>query len=438
MPTATRRALALVLSCSSLALTACGVEVGEVPPNDPPPTPATGALLWSRTYGGKFDDAAGSLVLTPDSHARFVGHGPLDGSTDPGEARGLLMDVDGDGTLAAHQRLGSSSLYPIGVSAQALGLDGQHIVAGRFEHATSLSGCPIASPLGYGGELVAALDDQGACLWATTFAADVAFSSLEVGPTGEILVAGEGQPGASLGAGVTLPTPPDGGASFYARFSATGKPLSTQQVGEFTLPLAGLDHDGVVVATRTSLSRLDAGGATTWSQAISETAGIRALAVAGSGVVVVISEPTQHTLRSFHAGDGSEAWKLDLAGAPLEEVGNVALGASDGGAVVIAAHLAGGKTISLGGTSLSGTGKNNLFWALVDGAGVVQRSKVVPVDGTIYPYGVATDPTGDVWVLGIFTGGVDFGDGLHTAHPSPPPVTALDPVGYDVFLARYH
>ena len=62
----------------------------------------------------------------------------------------------------------------------------------------------------------------------------------------------------------------------------------------------------------------------------------------------------------------------------------------------------------------------------------------MPVAGTVYPSAVATDVAGDVWVLGTFSGSVDFGDGVHTALSSPPPVTALDPFGYDVFLARYH
>lgn len=442
MPTAKFRALALALSCSSLALSACNVEV-DVAPETPPPaviaTPAQGALLWSRAYGGPFDDFAESLVLTPDGHARFSGHGLIDGSTDPGEVRGLLMDVDGEGGLAAHQRLGSSSLYPVGVSEEAVGLKGQHVITGGFGHATSLAGCALNGPQGFGGELVAALDDQGACLWATTLAASVAFSSLDVNPAGEILIAGVGKPGGSLGSGVTLPTPQQGGAKFYARFSATGTPLFAQGVDGFALPLAGFDPDGgVVVSGQTSLARADAQGSTTWSWEIPDTSMVNALAVAGPSVVVVIREEAQLTLRSFHTSDGNEAWRVDVTGAEPTALGTMVLGASEGGNVVVAAHLAGGKTISLGTTELSGTGENNLFWALLDGAGSVLRSRIVPVDGTVYPSSVATDAAGDVWVLGTFSGSVDFGDGLHTAHAAPPPMTALDPFGYDVFLVRYH
>ena len=88
---------------------------------------------------------------------------------------------------------------------------------------------------------------------------------------------------------------------------------------------------------------------------------------------------------------------------------------------------------------ISATGKDNLVWALLDATGALVRSKVVPVDGSVYPSSAATDAKGDVWVLGIFTGSVDFGDGLHTSATPPPPTgSPLDVTGYDVFLVRYH
>jgi outer membrane protein assembly factor BamB len=449
MPSAKIRALALALSCSSLALPACNgdveVAIDSTLETPPPPvvtaTPPKGALLWSRVYGGQFDDAAGPLVLLPDGQSRFIGKGLLDGSTDPGEVRGLLMEVDGKGDLAAHQRLGTSSLYPVGVGQEAVGLNGQRVIAGRFSHGTSLAGCALQGPTGYGGEFVAALDEQGACLWATTFAASVGFSSIDVGATGEILVAGEGKPGASLGAGVTLPTPTDagGGSRFHARFSATGAPLSAHEVDGFAMPLARFDHDGgIVVAGQNSLARVDAKGTTSWSVQMPESVYIGSLVVAGPSVVVELRDDAGAALRSFHVSDGTEAWKVAIAGSESTELGALSIAASDGGAVVVAAHLAGGKTVSLGTEALTGKGVNNLLWALFDGDGGVVRSQIVPVDGTIYPSAVATDAGGDVWVLGSFSGSVDFGDGLHTAHPSPPPTTALDPFGYDVFLARYH
>lgn len=453
MPTAKLSALALALSCSSLALAACNGSVdtaidsdSNAPAEPPPPvviaTPPKGALLWSRTYGGQFDDAAGPLVLLPEGQARFTGHGLLDGSTDPGESRGLLMEVDGKGDLAAHQRLGSSSLYPVGVSEEAVGVNGQHILVGRFEHGTSLAGCALVGPKGYGGEFVAALDAQGTCLWATTFAASVAFSSLEVNPAGDIVVAGEGKPGATLGSGVMLPTPAEdkgGGSRFYARFSATGAPLSAHEVDGFAMPLARFDHDGgLVVSGQNSLSRIDAEGVTSWSVQMPESVYIDSLVVAGPSVVVEMQDQGTAGLRSFHVSDGGEVWKVDIAGAEWTKIGRPVVAASEGGAVVVAAHLAGGTTVSLGSKKLTGEGESNLVWALLDGAGGVVRSQIVPVDGTIYPSAVATDAEGDVWVLGTFSGSVDFGDGLHTAHPSPPPMTALDPFGYDVFLARYH
>lgn len=450
MPSRTRGALTLVLSFSSLALGACqgGIAQETGPPGttsstgSPAAAAPTGELLWSRTYGEGWDDSAGSLVLAEGGSARFLGQGQLDGATDPAEARQLLMEVDGDGALGRHDRIGSSSVYRVGLSLEAVGMKGQHIVAGSFPQGGELAGCALKSPTGFGGQMIAALDEAGACLWATTFAASVTFSSLDVSSTGAILVGGIGKPGASLGSGLTLPVPEQGGggARFYALYSATGTLLSLSEAGEpGALPIARFDaQGGVILATQTSVTRLGAPDGSSWSWELPAPGGVRALVVAGPSVVMGSWESNQLTLRSLRSSDGGEAWAMAISGASDTDLGPIGLGGSDGGNVVLAAHFAGEKTISLGGTKLTGTGKDNLFWALIDGSGSVLRSRVVPVGGTIYARDAATDANGDVWVLGTFTGSVDFGDGLHPGHPMPPPVKPLDPTGYDVFLARYH
>lgn len=442
----------MVLSCSVVALAACTGNVAEenappgtttittTPSSGPPATPATGALLWSRTYGEGWDDSGKSLVLTENGNARFLGQGQLDGPTEPSETRQMLMEVDGDGGLVRHDRIGSSSVYKVGLSIEAVSVEDQHVVTGRFEHADDLSGCALESPTGYGGELVAALDAEGACLWATTFAASVTFSSLDVSPTGAILIGGVGTPGASLGSGVTLPVPEQGSARFYARYSATGKLVSVHEAeGPGALPIARFDGEGgLVLATHASVARLDAQDATSWSWEQPEPGAVRAMVVAGPNVVVGSWESSQLTLRSLRASDGSEVWKMAISEASATDLGPIGLGGSDGGNVVLAAHFPGDKTIVLGDTKLTGTGNENLFWALIDGSGSVLRSQIVPVSGTIYASDAATNDAGDVWVLGTFTGSVDFGDGLHPGHAVPPPMMPLDPTGYDVFLARYH
>lgn len=440
MPSSTRHSLALLLSCSALTLPACCGEVLDetTPPDETTTAPAAGALLWSRTYGGPFDDRAGSLVLTPDSHAHFLARGGIDGA--PDDPRSLLVDVDGDGELVSQPRLGSSSLYPITMGDAALGADGQLVLSGHFDHPTSLSGCALTGPFGHGGEVVAALDENGACLWATTFG-ELFFSSLDVSAGGEILLAGAGKPGLSLGAGVTLP-PSNGPGSqkFYARLSAAGTPLSAHDVGLGVPPLARFDHDGGIVVvsgpTESTLRRFDAQGASTWSHEMADGS-IRALTVAGARVVALVTgAEAQSALRSFDAIDGSEAWNLEVSGAVWTTP--VALGGGEGDDVVVAGRFAAGETVSLGGEALSGSGQDNLFWALLDGAGGVLRSKVVAVDGAVHPRAAATDGAGDVWVLGELTGSVDFGDGLHTAVPVPPSTPPPAPLGYDIFLARYH
>ncbi|APR76791.1 Hypothetical protein A7982_02138 [Minicystis rosea] len=443
MPTPTFRTLTVMLSCSAVALAACTGDVTQEttpdPPSGPTATPATGALLWSRTYGEGWDDSGTSLVLTNEGNARFLGSAQLDGSTDPAETRQLLMEVDGDGNLVRRTRIGPSSAYQVGLGLEAVGVKGEHVVTGGFANANELAGCSLVGPAGYGGELVATLDAEGACLWATTFGAQLDFSSLDVSPTGEILIAGVGKPGASLAPGVTLPVPEEGGARFHARYSPAGKLLSVHDAGGPALPIARFDHDGgIILYAHPHIARIDAQDATSWSWELKTPGWVHALVVAGPTVVMGTWESSQLTLRSLHTNDGSEAWEMPISGASDTDLGPIGLGGSDGGNVVLAAHLAGGKTISLGATKLTGTGKDNLFWALIDGSGSVLRSQVVPVDGTIYASEAATDAAGDVWVLGTFTGGVDFGDGFHAGHPVPPPVKPLDLTGYDVFLARYH
>lgn len=437
MPSPTSRACALLLACAPLSLAACSADIAQevAATSDPPHA----ALVWSRTYGGPFDDSARSLTLTADDHARFAGHGPLDGSTDPAEARGLLMGVDEAGSLAAHQRIGASSVYLVGIERTAVGLNGELVVAGRFEHESSIAGCALVSPLGFGGEYLAALDDQGACLWATTFAAEADFTSLDVSAAGDIVLAGEGKPGASLGAGVTLPAPPYGGATFYALFSPTGAPLSAHATDGYFEPIVRFDPGGgLLVATGPTLLRRDAQGATTWSHELPEETSITELVVVGSSVVLASSSAGSVALSSLQVSDGAPVWTLDLSGGAPGDLAGLVLGAGPDGALSIAAHVAGSEGVSLGETTLASHGNDNLLWALLDGSGGVIRSKVVPFEATVFPSAVATNASGDVWVLGTFTGSADFGDGLHAGHPQPPPKSWMDPTGYDVFLARYH
>lgn len=443
MLTTLRRALPLsVLASLSLALAGCGGVVVEPAPEpqkpapEPEVAPPTGALVWSRVYGGAFDDSAGSLARAPGDHVRFTGRGPLDGATDPAETRGLLMDVDGDGEIAVHHRFGVSTYYPVKLAAVGVGAAGETIVAGYFDKTNDIGGCSLVGGPG-GGEVVAALDSEGSCLWATTFIG-LSFSSFDVGPTGEIVFAGHGPPGASLGNGLTLPKPPAGGSNFFARLSSTGEPVgvgdATGGAEAYGEPLVRFDGDGVIVAIASSVTRYDAQGAKSWSRSTADAGRINGLTVAGGNIVVAAQTEATASLRAFHGHDGSDAWQTALAS--TSELGAVSFGVSEGSDLALVARFAGDA--KLGDAELAGGSQDNLVWALLDGAGGVIRSKVVPFAGTVSSGNIATSADGSVWILGEFTGSVDFGDGLHTAHPPPAPMmSALDPAGYDVFLVRY-
>jgi hypothetical protein len=60
----------------------------------------------------------------------------------------------------------------------------------------------------------------------------------------------------------------------------------------------------------------------------------------------------------------------------------------------------------------------------------------VPSTSTVVASGVSTNNAGSVWLLGAFTGPIDFGDGAHPGHPISNAQPG-DPTGYDVFLARF-
>ncbi|HEU5179229.1 MAG TPA: PKD domain-containing protein, partial [Candidatus Polarisedimenticolia bacterium] len=125
------------------------------------------------------------------------------------------------------------------------------------------------------------------------------------------------------------------------------------------------------------------------------------------------------------AASGQHLWSTRLGGSTLSDSVIVnAVVADASGNVFIAGQLEGRVTV--GGAALSSTGDKDIFIAKYSSSGAYQWSRSFGSTGSDIGYGIGVDSSGNVVVIGQFSGTVDFGGGGLTSAG-----------GTDIFLAKY-
>jgi hypothetical protein len=110
-------------------------------------------------------------------------------------------------------------------------------------------------------------------------------------------------------------------------------------------------------------------------------------------------------------GNGTHLWSKSLGGTSNDEAHGVAVDPSDD--VVLTGFVTG--TVDLGAGPASGSASSDVFVVKYSPAGLYQWSRRFGGTGQDMGHGIATDPDGNVMVVGAFTGTVDFGSGALTA-----------------------
>ncbi|NUO47490.1 MAG: hypothetical protein HOV80_01395 [Polyangiaceae bacterium] len=131
---------------------------------------------------------------------------------------------------------------------------------------------------------------------------------------------------------------------------------------------------------------------------------------------------------------GSHNWSKRFGDANSQIGHRVAADAS--GNVFLAGYFTG--TINLGGAPLTSAGGDDVFLAKFDAAGNHVWSKRFGNASAQIPFGLATDGSGNIVIIGQFEGSMDFGGGALTSAGALDVFLAkLDPMGNHVWSKRF-
>lgn len=375
------------------------------------------ALQWRMQLGGAYDGELGGVAMTPQGDVVLVGSfsGEMEGP------QGIVASVDGwdvfvaklawTGELLWLDRYGSTGSQR--ATAVSIADDGQIVIGGEMEGVMTAGEIGLESAAQEDG-FVLVLDANGLPRWGRTFGD-------AVGDDGD-LVSGEHQTVADV---VALPNGYIGVAgAFYGAMrmgdeshEATGRDgfvalLQPDGTFRWSRALTG-PGDAVVTALSVDMdSRLVAAGAFTNKLTIDDT---------------VVATHGQDAFVAAFETSGSQSWLQRFGGEGHDRAASVAV--QSDGAIVVAGSFA--DALVFGGPSgvtIPAEGGGDGFVVRLHGDDGTYAGARAFGDGMLQsPGAVSVGPTGDVAVVGWFSGTIDFGVGAMT--------TAMD--GDDAFVAVF-
>jgi hypothetical protein len=379
------------------------------------------AAPWARRGGGSLADVGQAVVV--DASGNTIVTGALKGSanfgggvlTSAGWGDVVLAKYTPAGMLLWSKRLGGTQddrgyAVAIDPSADCDGAGGTNciVVAGVFRLTGSFGGTPFVSA-GKGDIFVAKYSSVGTHLWSHGFGGvdEDAANGVAVDASGNVLVTGVFFDSASIG-GAVLTSPNRDPDMYVAKFSPTGAHLWSENFWN-----TGADT-GRAIAVNSSGDVLVAG-----SFAGSINFGTGPKSSTGADDIFVAK---------LDGTDGSGVWANRYGGGASDSGYGIAIDSSGNVAVTGAFSTAGGESVSFGGTAWVANGLD-IFLAQFNGttgAHIWSRRCTGTYTTTRRSYGVATDPSGNVVITGLFGNTIDFGLGSVTA------VGAAD-----IFVAKY-
>jgi len=418
-----------------------------------PPPPALPAASWAVRAG----DAAPQLLhaVAGDGDGGAVVAGELRGAADLGggalTSAGLgdvvVARFSSSGSHLWSRRFGDASSQ----AAQAVAVDGagNTVIAGWFQGSVAFGATNLVTA-GGSDIFVARLDPAGTPQWAVRFgsATDEQLAlSAATDPSGNVFVAGSFNGTMVIGA-ATLASA-GGSDLFVAKLSSAGTVVWARRFGDVAVRqrVRGLaaDASGNVVlvgdfdgsldfggGALTSagqqdvfVAKLDPAGVHLWSSRFGDAASqlARAVAVDAAGDVLLVGELAGSAdfgggPRASRGGFDAYAVKLSGAGAHLASAvfgadgDDAALGVAVAGSLVtVVGHQAGPDASS------PGAGGRDVFVArlsLTD-LGVTSLRRYGDAAFHQSARAVAVDTAGNAWVVGHFTGTLDFGAGPITS-----------------------
>ncbi|MCC6559566.1 MAG: nucleotide-binding protein [Polyangiaceae bacterium] len=366
---------------------------------------ASGGHLWSTRFGDAEDQLGGAVAVDQAGNIVLIGsfHGAIDfggGNLDSGgQRRVYVAKLDGAGNHLWSKRLGGTGSQD--ASSVSVGAGNEILVAGAFGETVDFDGAVLTSA-GGADLFLAKLDPGGASLWARRFgdAADQFQDSIRVAslPTGGAAITGYFGGSLDLGGGPLVSA--GGDDVFFCDLGSAGDHLWSRRAG-------GPDNQ------RASGIAIGPGG-------------VRAIAgqlvgAAELGGGTVTSAGAEDALLVGLGADGANAWGRRFGDGDVQ----VALGAAIDGAGGLVLVGAFDGLIDLGGGPIASAGLLDAFVAKLDQTGAHLWSKRFGDAAAQTAIAAATDPQGNVIVLGTLWGTMDLG------------ATVLTSAGFqDIFVAK--
>jgi hypothetical protein len=363
---------------------------------------ACGALSWAGSFGSANGTARGtSVAVGPDGSVvvagLFTGAINLGGATlsSAGGADLFLAKFSAKGEHQWSKSFGDAEDQTI-PPVVAVDSTGAVVLAGGFTGTLALGGADLVASSVFGNVFVAKFDASGAHVWSHAHGDRGAATSVAVGPTDGIALAGVFRDVLSFGApGGNVVNFSDGNETFVARLDVDGSGI--WNTGHITS-----DYEDTAIFVRVGPSN--------------ETlvAGVFVGDLLASGPIMLSSQTPVGFAFSYGYDpindDITVDWGIQLNGAGAQTVTSIAV---DGeGDLVLAGHYKGTLEAGTQPPLQSTDTTEDLFLVKLAGAtGDAVWSKSVTEAGSTEPTAVAVDAAGAITVVGSMNGQVDFGGG---------------------------
>lgn len=426
----------------------------------------TGNCVWSNSWGQAALDDEG-LALAADTSGNVVIGGYVNNTVDFG-CGPLETGVNLDTSFIAKLSPLGTCLWAktAGVSAahiQALAIDaaGDVYGTGYFQESFDYGCGPVAATGNPDVLMVKLRGSDGTCLWAKGFGGTALQygNGLAVDSAGDVLLTGYFVSKIDFGGGTVSGVA--GMDAFLVKLDTNGKHVWSKGFGAPAAQIANKvatdSADNVLFTGQFQgtmsfgggdlqsaglndifLVKLDADGNHVWSWSFGDKADQQSLGLAvdasnnilltgANGGTVDFGDGALTSLATYDAylaklgPDGQALWSRSIGGDDAQYGVGVAVDASDN--IALTVKLAG--SADLGGGVLTSAGLTDVAIARYDPTGAHVWSKRYGDAASQVPWGIALHASGDLFLLGVISGPLDFGCGP-THHFG----------GEDIFLAR--
>ena len=365
------------------------------------PSTAAGSYRWATRFGGAGSTAA-SYSTAVDGSGNVIVAGAFWGTVDFGGGP-LTSSGSSDIFVAKYSPAGAhiwskkfgDSLDDV-AHAVTVDVSGNVIVVGSFKGTINFGGGPLTAYYsGFGAKtrdlFVAKYSPTGAHLWsksAGSFGDDIAYGAA-VDAGGNVLVVGSFVGMVDFG-GTTLASAADSADIFLVKYSSTGQLVWAKGFGGDGIDTGygvAVDAGGNIFLTGTFTGPADFGGGP--------------LAGAGSGDIVLAK----------YSPTGQHLWSKQFGNVGAD-VG-YAVAADSAGNVVLTGYVQ--NTVDFGGGPTPSLGSLDTFIAKYSADGAHLWSRRFGGTNADEGFGIATDTSGNIFLVGTFQGTADFGSGLLTS-----------------------